>query len=249
MRILCAIIVCVCLASPAYATSFRGAVHLDVPGTDAFCTVTPPTGTTAGDLLIAAVHTANNTTAVTPPPGWTLIASGAFGAANDRGVFLYWKIAVENESAATWTWPVANNRCACSMAAYYGEIVGTPIESYSNIPYGTNDQIIRGGSITGTGDRWLLFVGSTVIAGSNNNAITSPTDWVEDFEGYTSSRRHGYFARTCLSLNGSAGPFDATLNVSTTEKHAMVLVLANGGVSCSGGGGGGSMGAGLRRRW
>lgn len=65
-------------------------------------TVTLPTGTTAGDLLILVVHTANEAVTVTSPSGYTQVtnspvSTGTAAAAGGVRLTVFWKIAGASE--------------------------------------------------------------------------------------------------------------------------------------------------------
>lgn len=81
-------------------------------------TVTKPSGTVSGDLLVAHIASVQGVvTDWTAPTGWTLINKSNVGITNPTTSAVYWKIAGGSEPADyTWTWLVGSSN------VYFGEI-------------------------------------------------------------------------------------------------------------------------------
>lgn len=89
-------------------------------------TLSAPSGVQAGDLLLAQITHGDGTVAVTPPSGWTPVRSDASGEVMASAVF--WRIAVGNDPAATFSRPGASlGSMLGAMAAYSGVDAGAPI--------------------------------------------------------------------------------------------------------------------------
>lgn len=102
------------------------------------CTVTKPTGTISGDLLIACI--AKTTTGTpTPPSGWDTISSDSTlknftqGTAFASGCGFYWKIAGGSEPA-DYTWTSTSGEWIITILCFRGinlplvNSTGTPLE-------------------------------------------------------------------------------------------------------------------------
>jgi hypothetical protein len=92
--------------------------------------VSIPAGTSAGDLLIAAVAmdgSAGSSTLTTAATGWTLIDRGDNGAAVTLGV--WWKIAGASESAPTFTWTGGNEQAYGWIMRFTGHNAANPINA------------------------------------------------------------------------------------------------------------------------
>ncbi|MGB8226767.1 MAG: LamG domain-containing protein [Sedimentisphaerales bacterium] len=86
-----------------------------------------PTGTSSGDLLIAAVAADGNPT-ISTPAGWTLINQGANGSAVTLGA--WWKIAGASESAPNFTW-TGGQQAYGWMMRFTGHNSTNPIDACS----------------------------------------------------------------------------------------------------------------------
>jgi hypothetical protein len=111
----------------------RGATSATAQGS---LTLLVPTGTEAGDVLLAQVGYGAGT-APAKPPGWTLVrppdSSGGLASA------LYWKEAVAGEGSATFAFPAGSTvTMAGGMAAYSGVDTTTPVDASAGLTgYGT----------------------------------------------------------------------------------------------------------------
>jgi hypothetical protein len=99
----------------------RGALESTAPSPLA---LSPPTGTQAGDVLVAQV-TYYGTSAITAPSGWTRIRTDTSGDVVTSAV--YWKVAVAGEPAATFARPDTDpGDMVGGIVAYSGVRTGTP---------------------------------------------------------------------------------------------------------------------------
>jgi hypothetical protein len=122
-----------CAAGPGIAA--RGAT----PATGlSSLTLTPPAGTTAGDLLLAQVTNRNTAYTLTVPGGWTLIGARttAPGASTITSA-LYWKWAAAGEGAATFTLGTADIQMTGGVVAYSGVHASGPVNA-SGLATGTS---------------------------------------------------------------------------------------------------------------
>ena len=87
-------------------------------------TITKPVGLTAGDLMIAQIHTCA-ASAITPPSGWTLGEEAARGGSGF--MCYYWKTATAGDvAAANFAFGVSNaEHTAGGILAFYNTDVGS----------------------------------------------------------------------------------------------------------------------------
>src|SRR4051812_24834193 len=98
-------------AAPAGATIYyRGSTTLETVNGASSVALSAPTGTTAGDLLVADVDAAG-TTAITPPAsGWTSIFTGPGFATYST---VHYRVATAADAAgASYTWNLRSSRNA-----------------------------------------------------------------------------------------------------------------------------------------
>ena len=87
--------------------------------------LSPPSGTQAGDVLVAQVAYYGAST-ITAPSGWTAILADTSGGVVTSAV--YWKVAVAGEPAATFTRPSADTGdMVGGIVAYSGVSVSAPV--------------------------------------------------------------------------------------------------------------------------
>lgn len=100
------------------------------PVTSTVLTINKPAGTSASDVLVAAIAAAPNTT-ITPPPGWTLIANTPQTAINPSRTITYYRVATASEPAS-YTWTLgsgAGMAGAGAIAAFSGVDTSVPIDA------------------------------------------------------------------------------------------------------------------------
>ena len=92
--------------------------------------INKPTGTVAGDLLVAAVATDGNTTASLAAAGWTVVNVADQGGAVTFGV--WWKLAGASESSTyTFTWSGSEHAYGWIMR-FTGHDPASPVHANSN---------------------------------------------------------------------------------------------------------------------
>lgn len=97
-------------------------------------TVAKPSGTTAGDLLVAVVGIQDPSRTITPPSGWTLLARQDTGPDSyDNYGAVYYKIAGGSEpSDYTWSWTGSSNNVKGGISAYEGVDNSMPIHNWAS---------------------------------------------------------------------------------------------------------------------
>jgi|GEM_PF-6415631 len=63
-----------------------------------------PTGTQAGDVMVAVLGGSSSRTISAAPSGWTLISASDGGGHAEARLYFYVKVAAVSETAPTWTW-------------------------------------------------------------------------------------------------------------------------------------------------
>jgi hypothetical protein len=223
------ILVLLLIPSFAEAVSFRAAAHNG--SLDPSCSVSVPTGTQDGDLLLGVVSVAHSsdTGTIDPPSGWSLVATLRYSADSNVRVALFQKIAL-SESGSYGFSSGMGSRMGCSVVALYDGInESTPIAQYSNDSYTPWNTTLRAAGLTTTAPATLLFVGSV-----NDNTVTispptSPstfTEWMEENVTAGTFTYIHYLAVLDWSSSGATGNVDATLSSSRNNKHAMLLELS-----------------------
>jgi MSHA biogenesis protein MshQ len=141
-------------------------------------TITTPTGTMAGDLLLAAIAVRPQTVVVTPPTGWTLVRriDNATGAANS--LLVYRRVATAGEPANHgWAFS-ASTGSAGGICAFVHVDTGNAIdvEDAQNTPSSVSH---TAPSVTSTIGNTMLV---TAHAFSSSATWTSPASMAEAFD-------------------------------------------------------------------
>lgn len=113
---------------PATATTENYGVLLALRAA-ANLTINRPTGTVAGDVMIAAISTTPTAIPITPPLGWTLIQSQQQPANTSSVVATYYRVAGASEPASyTWTLPTNHAGAVGGILSYSGVNNSAPID-------------------------------------------------------------------------------------------------------------------------
>jgi Tfp pilus assembly protein PilV len=191
--------------------------------------VNKPTGVTTGDIMFAYIMHFNGTDRLSSiPAGWNPIGRNKNGNYNQA---LYYKVAAAGE-AANYTFGLsAGSRLAVTISAYRGCFdTVTPIDTYSNVPYTTNNTTYEAGTMTLSNPNTTVLMFPSTYDNSVRtfaNPLTQSGGWTEDYDhGSTTSRfsRAGY--RKYISASGLTGVIDSIGTLSgTTIKHAFGVSL------------------------
>jgi len=207
--------------------------------------VTKPTGTADGDLLVAIMGSDPDavSTALTAPVGWTLQATSPAGGGSTAGYMKFWTKTAASEGAS-WTFgTAATSDCHITVLAITGANLTSPIDGTpaftSNTGTLNTSHIFP--SIT-TIQTNSLRIGATNMvdtAGTTGTTTwTAPSGWTSDSPSPTASSyaQLGVFHKL-LSASGSTGTATATSGTSTFSPGEMLLsfaVAANNGLNLSG---------------
>ena len=93
-------------------------------------TLPTPSGTVAGDVLVAHVAHRDPASSVIPPAGWNTIGTDAVG--DQIAASLFWKVVTGSEPAgATFSRPTGGGQMAAGMAAYSGIDTTHPVDAHA----------------------------------------------------------------------------------------------------------------------
>ena len=157
------------LSAPG-TVSFRAAAGANNAGGSTSLTITRPTGTQTGDVLLAQVTTAAATATVTAPAGWTLQNSTADTGNNVRDL-LYWRVAAANDPTS-WNWTFSSSlKASGGITVYSGVDPASPINAAAVTTNGTATNLVAPSVIT-TKDNTMVVAtygtrtGTTITAAS-----------------------------------------------------------------------------------
>jgi len=142
-------------------------------------TINVPAGTTAGDVMVAAIAVRPYTIAITPPAGWTSLNRVDQAAGNSNSQEIFYRVATAGEPASyTWTFSGAIGGAAGGIASYSGVDAAAPIDVYGGnaTPYGTSH---TASSITTTADNAMVI---STHSFSSAESWTPPSGMTEEVD-------------------------------------------------------------------
>ncbi len=179
--------------------------------TQSFLSMSRPSGTQAGDLLVAQItyNGGSNTFINSAPSGWTEITGLTNSNGTSVGQRIYWKVAATAASdPGPYVWTIGNNfgnppRMSGGIAAYAGVDTSNPIDA-SATTTGSTTTTYSAPSVTTTvaNDRVINFFGPA--ASNSNSTVTTGTTLVfnvQNSNGPSSKAQH--FAQASAGSTGS----------------------------------------------
>lgn len=206
-------------------------------------TVDKPTGTQAGDILIAALSFEKGSlVAITPPSGWALIPGSRINGGTDNGAAMYEKVAGGSEPA-NYTFTLTENpKRAGGIARYSGGDAEDVVDVVATSS-GASSQSHVAPSVTTSGDERRVLVyhackkpgtytpagGTTERWDAPNTAEGQPSNMLADYEKATAGAT-GTKTATCseaevwqtitVALNPEAGGGQKKTLTPATEADA-----------------------------
>ena len=166
-----------------------------------------PSGTVNGHVLLAGISYTGNMTIVTPPGGWTLIATNSSGTlSSDSKLSTYWKVANGESGNYTWTFNTAGAVNGFVWALKDID-TSTPVNA-SALNSGTGTTVTHS-SVTPTVNNTLLCAIACNAAATSS--FSTPTFW--------SSRNGVGTGSNVQSVGRTASYYDtvATGNITSTS--------------------------------
>lgn len=185
--------------------------------------VNKPTGTAAGDVLLAAFTIKDTSPTITPPAGWTLAGDITNGTAHRT--LVYWKAAGSGEPASyTFTWSTAA-KAAAGVAAYVNVDQTTPVAAMTTSATASSTSQVAP-DVTTTGDnQWVARVWGVNASVSSTPAAGT----VERFDTWpsTSGGVAISLADSIQATQGASGTAAATSSSAGTGAHLSVVLRAS----------------------
>ena len=203
------------------------ATGIESPG-KAF-TIGVPTGTSAGDLMVAEIAISSGSARIpTPPSGWTTFSSLHRPLAPFLSEWIWYRVAGSSEPVSyAWTAPQAY-RWAGGIISYRG------VNTSATLPFDGSSEAsgVRGTSLTApsfmtadAGDQLLAF-----FSGTGNNYSTAPLgmnhQWTVD-SGPLASDVDAWFFDQSLAGSGATGTETANQILGKPWQAVMLALLPN----------------------
>ncbi len=168
-------------------------------------TLAEPTGTTAGDVLVAS-FTVTRRPAIKVPPGWTALLAKPLTPNNGVSVVAYYRVVTSADAGTTdWTWSLsAAQKWAGGISGYRGVSTTRPIDT--TVSTAVDNSVTATGInvpavTTQTADAMLI---GGMGADGANLPVTQPTGWTEGWETATKLAEQAYTWQATPGSSGSA---------------------------------------------
>lgn len=186
-------------------------------------TVTKPSSTADGDLMLALVYINDSTATITPPAGWNLLETN--NTPQSAKSSLYWKIA--SSEGASWTWSFSSTaRNRASVHSFTGIDGSVPYSGHGNNGVADGDAISP--SIwSGVPDSLLVYLVNQDSA--LTSSWTAPGGMTERYDTNGASS-HGVFTQT-LTSEGMSGVLTAVPSDGTDQSTVFLVSLIPSGYS------------------
>ncbi|GIG61731.1 hypothetical protein Lfu02_61030 [Longispora fulva] len=198
-------------------------------------TIARPTGTAAGDVLVASIAVNDTAPALGTPAGWTLVRDDVIASTLRQSVFT--RVAGTAEPA-TYTWALASDyrRLAGGVSAYQGVDVTQPVDVSGALVDTTPDTAVEAPSVTTTVPGTRLVA----LAAVNAEGVVTPAAVMA--ERYEASSPNPDNARDVLveasdaaqPAAGATGVRTATASVAGAHIGAVLALRPAGSAPPSG---------------
>ena len=141
--------------------------------------ITKPTGTVEGDVMVANIYgVGSDTITVTPPSEWMLVSETSVSG---QIMATYFKVAGASEPSS-FSWSVTGGlQNQGGITTYYGVDTSNPIDSYSNQSNSASTSYTAP-SVTTTVDNAMLVGAFGAVAGGNPDTVTPPSEFTERYD-------------------------------------------------------------------
>jgi Right handed beta helix region len=204
--------------------SFRAEAHTSYASGRTSTTVSKPTGTVDGDMMIMSIMAGSvdtgNILGTVPPAGWTQI--GTMHLVEDvlhtfMGYWVYWKRASSEPADYTFTHTTGGVSSQAMIATYYDvRSVDDPIDAFAQGFGNSGGTATAPGITTVSGNTELIYAGHNW---DGTGTLAPPTGMTERFENYL------YLADEDRELAGATGSRSQTLVTSDTPWQAYLFAL------------------------
>lgn len=196
--------------------------------------MTKPTGTAAGDLLIAALEVVNTGTGdpgtVTLPSGWVLLdstfVSGASAFVSDARGTLAWKIATSSEpSSYTFTWSLSTTRVAWWINNFTPPSGSPVFVTTTGVTYNNNNTYTSAASpaLSGLGNTGNLILDFWLSPGGQS-PYTMPSGITSIYNENNSNGGYGNIAVAAYNTLPSTSAASVNYTSSFADAYRAVTV-------------------------
>ena len=200
--------------NPSQPVVAGATVHSKVSATPNI-TLSSPSGTSNGSLLIAAITT-NNHADITPPTGWTLLEDGKAGGNCGSHTF-YHVVTGSSPNGHTFQFQYESTYASAVITTFQNVDPQNPIDDSSQ----TLTSGYTANAVSTSVDNGLFVL--ALSSGNGANTWTTPSGWSPGYNGGQNATSTGLFTRAQPTA-GSSGSVTSIAS-SGDEGHAHLIAL------------------------
>ena len=224
---LAALLVVLMTAGSARATISAIATSVATPAAAATITMTVPTGTTTGDVMIAAISYYSGASNVTYGniTGWNAAGSPTTSA-NQQGLAVFWRLATSADVGGTKTYSWNNSGSATAypggaIVDYRGVDQGTPMDATATTSLSTGSNPASPAITTITDNAWYLGIIALQATG-----YTKASDLTARIAiPYVASTYEGLYVSDKAEASHGVVSADAGTKTSSSQYAAVAIAL------------------------
>jgi outer membrane protein assembly factor BamB len=158
------------------AIAFRSAASRNLNGQASSITITKPTGTAKGDVLIAVIAVRPHTVTITAPSGWSLVNRQNNSNGSQNALAVYYKVAANSEPAS-YAWSFSSNTgSAGGILAFSGVDNTSPIDVNAGALTTTSTTSFQAPSVNTTVANTMLVIAHEFSSSERWTAATGTTE-------------------------------------------------------------------------
>ena len=184
-----------------------------------------PSGTTAGDVLVAAVATNADATIVPGNPGWTVLRDDVIAGALRQAVYVR-VVGSADPTSYQWTTPEGTRRITGGITAYRGVDPAQPVDAV-NATMNSPGTAVSAPSITTTVANTMLV---QLVGVNAEGTLTAPAGMTEAWEAAspntTAGNTRDVLSSSSYALQAAAGPTGNRVATASLPGAGIGVLLA-----------------------
>jgi hypothetical protein len=182
-----------------------------------------PSGTAAGDVLVASIGTNADASIVASDPGWTLVRNDLVTGALRQAVYVR-AVTSTDPTMYQWTIPEGARRISGGITAYRGVNTAQPVD-VSDATMNGSGTTVSAPSITTTVANAMLV---QVVGINAERTLTPPSGMTETWEASSpnSSSTRDVLQASSYAVQAVAGPTGARVATASLPGASVGVLLA-----------------------
>jgi len=186
-------------------------------------TINAPSGTVAGDTMIAHVVVQTSGNSIAAPSGWHMIKRQ--DTSTNLATATYYKVAGSSEpSSYTWNFGTSGEASG-GIAAYSGVDTTNPIDA-NDAQYNNGTANLDNAGLATTVDNDLLVYAAGIV--NPSTSVTQPTGFTQQWKANSSTATSSVFAQEAFPTLGNTGLIHGTLGSNYSSATQLIALRPAG---------------------